>query len=275
MESNFGFLCLKTHMVSKYVEIYEKDKNFNNSMYEDILEKTKGYLPIGQTCRRVQYCPLNYVIKGDFKSSQHLDFIINCLSMAYGVKLVNNSFGHVDFTCIRPFHLGYKIDDKNILYMLDHTFNLFYKLKKSKFAFIGNAIYLLFRSQTKNLFAYEKFLFIYLGLDCCVNYYTSEILDVMGTLKMLCCITDINFNNYINVAKMIRSIRNDMIHRGLFLKKPFGFKTDVNRRINYIKNGVEIFMLSLLIRLIFKMLDLNVIGFLEPITLNKTYLNFI
>lgn len=277
MKGNFGFLCMSTRIDGNYAKIYEKDE-FTGKDYKNILKLTKGFVPKERAPMRIYNCPLNYEIEGDFISDKHIDFTVSCLSMAFGVKLVSKSYSYVDNTNITPLHLGYvemsQVDNKlfldnALLFYQKHIHNNLDKIK-----IIENAIYLLFRAKTKHNFSYENFLLLYTAIDCCYKYYNSK--DKPGAIKLLnflCQKVNIDIMKYEYLLKYIADIRNEMIHEGTFLGSYFAHEIKKEKICEYLSRGAELFLREFLIRLIFKMLMLDMNGFLTPLSRNKTLLN--
>lgn len=197
MKGNFGFLCMSTKIDGTYAKIYEKDE-FVGKDYKNILKVTKGFVPKERTPRRIYNCPLNYEIVGDFISENHIDFTVSCLSIAFGVKLVSKPYSYVDNTNITPFHLGFvEMSPSDNKLFLDNAL-LFYQkhIHNNIDKIIENAVYLLFRSETKHNFTYENFLLLYTAIDCCYKYYKNDKPGALKILNFLCQEVNININKY-------------------------------------------------------------------------------
>lgn len=64
-----------------------------------------------------------------------------------------------------------------------------------------------------------------------------------------------------------------MIHEGTFLGSYFAHKIRDEKINEYLSSGVQLFLREFLIRLIFKMLMLDISGFPTPLSRNNTLLN--
>lgn len=273
MKGNFGFLCMSTRIDGNYVKIYEKEE-FIGENYKNILQVTKGFVPNERASRRIYNCPLNYAIEGDFISVEHIDFTVYCLSIAFGVKLVSKPYSYIDSTNITPLHLGFvEMSDIYNSYFLDNAF-VFYRnhihTDVDKIKILKNAIYLLFRAESKCNFFDENFLLLFNAIDSSYKYYKNDKPGTKGLLSFLCQKVNIDTNEYNDLLTYITNIRNAMIHEGTFLGIPFAHGSDIDNINEYLRRGVPCFLQNLLIRLIFKMLDLEVGGFLHPLSLNQT-----
>lgn len=222
-------------------------------------------------------CPLNYIIEGDFVSQEHINFTVICLSIALGVKLVSQEYSYVDSTNIKPLHLGFvEMSPLEYQYFVDNAFNFYLKhhtdnLKKVNV--ITNTIYLLFRAETGYNFLYEDFYWLYTAIDCCYKYYKNRSSKNKETLQYLCKKADINIDQYDELISYISDIRNELVHEGTFLGSCFGYQISENKKNEYISRGTKNFLQHLLIRSVFKMLNLDVSGFLSPLSLNQTCLH--
>ena len=158
---------------------------------------------------------------------------------------------------------------------LDEVF-LFYEIcsknDDNKIKIIENVIFTLFRAETKHNFRYENFLLLYTAVDCCYKYFKKDKLGSVAILTFLCQKSDIDIDEYKYIIRYIADIRNEMIHEGTFLGSFFAHKVTPEQREKYTKLGVELFLRALLIRLLFKMLNLHVTGFLNPTALDQTAL---
>ena len=105
MRGEFGFLCMSICLESKYVRIHEKE-SWTAERYKHVLEKTGGIVPYDRAPKRIYDCPRNYIIEGDFISQEHIHFVVSCLSIVFGVKLVSQKFSYIDNTNIKPLHIG-------------------------------------------------------------------------------------------------------------------------------------------------------------------------
>lgn len=274
----FGFLCKSMTIQGKHVVAYEK-KEYENFDYEDVLKKTKGFVPKGRAPRRVYSCPLNYIIEGNFVSQEHIDFTVTCLSIALGVKLVSEKYSYVDSTNIKPLHLGFvEMSSAEYQYFIDNAFNFYLEHNANdinKIRIIANAIYLLFRAESQYNFPYEDFYLLYTAIDCCYKYYVEDkkFKPSKLVLQELCENVYIDKHEYDKLLSYISSIRSELVHEGTFLGSYFAHKISDEKKNEYISRGTKNFLQHLLIRLIFKMLKLDVSGFLSPFSLSQTCLH--
>lgn len=192
-----------------------------------------------------------------------IDFVVWCLSFFTGMRLTVTEAGFLDATPVKKgklvdFVLSQCTIEDAIELALDYLESERGNLRATKR--VSAAIHALFLSQYPHNLPFEKFQYLYMGLDTCYRIiadkeYPKLKQDISHAkrIQWMCkkfeiCIPEWAITD--KTPSLISNVRNSSFHEALFFDEPLGFAIYSNNQPNGKQNNVILEMQHLICRLL-------------------------
>lgn len=203
------------------------------SVLQDFMSGEIRSLPYNQ---RIFGLPKTHVVMlHQSENSDDLDFVVWCLSFFTGMRLTITEAGFIDATPIKPG----KLVDFVLCCTLEDVINLaldYLESERDNFRATKRviaAIHSLFLAQLPQNLPFERFQYLYMGLDTCYKLVEAKSepkpkrrLSHAERVQWMCEKFDIpvpDWATIIDKSSQISTVRNDTIHEALFFDEPLGF----------------------------------------------------
>lgn len=165
-----------------------------------------------------------------------LDFIVWCLSFFTGMRLTTSEAGFLDATTVKPgklvdFVLNYSSLEDVINLALDYLEKERNNVRATKR--IIAIIHSLFLAQSPQYLSFERFQYLYMGIDSCYKLVESKsdtrpkrTLRHAERVQWMCEKFSIPVPDWAEITgknSQISKVRNDTMHEALFFDEPLGF----------------------------------------------------
>jgi hypothetical protein len=192
---------------------------------------------------RVFGLPKTHSIQHDRQDgAQHIEFLVWIISFVFGIRLTTTQMGYLDNTPIKLRRLvDFVVVEKEAaaLIELSDQFWLQHKGDSSVSKLICGTIHNLFLAQRKNLLEFEVFSSLYQALEACylltkkVTLTTSDVKHSERT-EWVCKKLGLEAPDWAkpgsipNAINRMVTLRNSLVHEGLYVSEPVGFETQGN-----------------------------------------------
>lgn len=184
----------------------------------------------------------------------HLDFHVWCLSFFKGIRLTTTEAGFLDATSME---IGELVDfhaDKNDLLQLIQLAEECWLKHQNKLEVCNlfrSAIHAFFIAQYPRLLEYEKFLNLYMALNCCQKIFALTQSKSDQSMESICNSFKVPIPDWAHsdTPNHIKKIRNNLVHEAFYLEEPLGFvakNQEYPNIINEMKALVSRFLVALI-----------------------------
>ncbi|MFV0348040.1 MAG: hypothetical protein ACK5JO_05585 [Halodesulfovibrio sp.] len=215
---------------------------------------------------RIFHLPKTHIITHHKAISvHHLDFILWIFGYLQGIRFTPEGHGYIDATPIKKHQINDFIILRNSARHSLAIADTFFKKQKNNNSslFIASAIHCIMLSSIPNYLHFEKFNLMIQSIDACwKSIQEMNITQIKKTIphaqriRIMCETLKIPTPEWAQCDKngktYISSIRNSLIHEGLYFNKPLGYSNQ-NREAEYrnilfqLKNLISRIILSLLV----------------------------